>query len=140
MGGSGTSGAGPVNQPKGRSRSPPRPRSASGRRAGDHPSAESAPRGRGTRAREILKQLRGAAFLDLRSAIDDDVLAQAPRLDLGPLEGDRHPGISLDVLELSLPWIEMRREEIVALDCNPDARHLRGAVSAAHDGRARPPG
>jgi hypothetical protein len=51
-------------------------------------------------ARELLKQLRSPAFLDRRSAMDDDVLAQAGRMDPGSLEGECNAGIPSDVLEL----------------------------------------
>src|SRR5215207_11650557 len=83
--------------------------------------------------RELLEQLGSSTLLDCRSAVDDHVLAQAGRVDLGALEGDRDAGIPADVLELPLARIQMRREQLVALDRNPHAGHLRGTGRADRD-------
>ena len=83
--------------------------------------------------RELLKQRGRSALLDSRAAVDDNVLAQSGRVDLGALEGDRDARIPPDVLELSLAWIQMRRDQLLALDRNPHAGHLRGAGRADRD-------
>lgn len=47
--------------------------------------------------REPLQELRRAALLDARAAVDDEVLLQPGRLDLAALEGERHARVALDV-------------------------------------------
>jgi hypothetical protein len=82
-------------------------------------------------ARELLKQLGSSAFLDRRSAVDDEVLAQAGRLDPGSLEGDRYPGIAPNILELSQVRIQMRREQLVALAASPGIGFYAIAIAVA---------
>jgi hypothetical protein len=80
--------------------------------------------------RQLLEQLGRAALLDHGGAVGDEVLAQAGRPDLGALEGEGHPRVAPDVPDLELVRVEMRREQVVALDRHPDDGHVRRAVAA----------
>ena len=82
---------------------------------------------------ELLQQLGRAALLDRRPPVDDHVLAQSRRPHLGALERDRHVRVAADVLELPQPGIQMRGEQVVAVDGDPHARHLRPSLAADRD-------
>ena len=90
-------------------------------------------RGAEIHVRKLLQQLGSSALLDRGPAMHDEVLEQAGWLDLGSFERDRHTGIAPDVLELSQPRIQVRGEQVVSLDGNPHARHLRAAVRVGGD-------
>ena len=50
--------------------------------------------------REVLEQLRSTALVDSRDSFHEEILLQAGRLDLRPLDKQRDPRVALDVLQL----------------------------------------
>lgn len=90
-------------------------------------------------ARELLQELGSPALLNRCPAPDDEVLTQAGRADRAALEGDRDPGIAPDVLELPLPQIQVRGEQVLAIDRHPHTRNLRSPVTADRDEMAERP-
>jgi hypothetical protein len=77
-----------------------------------------------------LEQLRRPALLDRRRAVDDEVLEQAGRADRAALERERDARVAADVLELALVRVQVRGEQVVAVDRDPDQRDLGSAARA----------
>ena len=75
--------------------------------------------------RELLQQLGRTALLDRCAPAHDEVLAQPGRVDLRPLERDRHARIAPDIVELALVRVEVGADQIVAVDADPDTSHVR---------------
>jgi hypothetical protein len=64
--------------------------------------------------------------------VHDEVLLQTGRLDLSALDRERNARITGDVLKLS-PLPEVARDDLVPIQSNPDAGHLRRAVRVERD-------
>jgi hypothetical protein len=79
-----------------------------------------------------LQQLGCATFDEPRPPVDDEVLLEPRRLDLGALDRQRHARIAGDVSELPL-IPKVRRDDLVAVQSDPDAGDLRGAVGVQRD-------
>src|SRR4051794_22245413 len=77
---------------------------------------------------ELLEQFGGAALLDRCCAVHDGVLEQSRRLDLAALERHGHARVTCNVLDLLQARVEVSGEQVVAVDPDPDAGHLRAAV------------
>src|SRR6187551_356169 len=75
--------------------------------------------------RQLLQELRGSALGDARPAVHDQVLHQARRLELRPLDRDRDSGVPAHVLQLLLACEEMPGHDLAAVETDPDARDLR---------------
>src|SRR5215208_1413052 len=82
---------------------------------------------------QLLQQLRGAALLDRCGSMHDGVLAQPRWLYLRALERDHDPRLARNVLDLLLVRIEMRGQEVVAVESDPHARDLRAAIGVRRD-------
>jgi hypothetical protein len=74
---------------------------------------------------ESLQQLRRSTFYEARSPMDDEVLLQAGRLELGALDRECDPRVTGNVPELPQIRREMSRDDLVSVQSHPDARHLR---------------
>jgi hypothetical protein len=84
-------------------------------------------------ARQPLQQFRRAALDEARAPVDHQVLLQAGRLDLASLDRKRNARIAGHVLQLALIRSEMTGNEVVSVQPNPDARHLRRTVAIERD-------
>jgi hypothetical protein len=79
--------------------------------------------------RQALEELGRAAVLEPRPPVDDEVLLEAGRLDLGALDRERRPRVACDVPELLLPGPEMAGHDLVPVEAHPDTRDLGRAVA-----------
>ena len=82
--------------------------------------------------RQPLQELRGAALGDASMAVHDEVLLQAGRVELRSLERDDDARVALDVADL-LVQRQVACHELVSVEPDPDARHLRGPVLVERD-------
>ena len=82
--------------------------------------------------RQALQELGGAALLDPRAPVDDQVLLEPGRLHDRSLDRQRDARLALHVSQLLLP-AEMPRDDLVAVQADPDARHLRTTVGVQRD-------
>ena len=80
-----------------------------------------------------LQELRRSARLESRTTVDDEVLLEAGRLHDGALDRERDTRVAGDVAELPLREAEMPGDDLVALEPDPDAGHLRRAVPVERD-------
>lgn len=82
--------------------------------------------------RQLLEQLGRPALGDPRPAVDDEVLQQAGWLQLRALDRERHPRVLAEVAELLL-LTQMSGDDLVAVESDPHAGDLRGAVAIQRD-------
>jgi hypothetical protein len=102
------------------------------RDAGDHPGRRIGHRRElharaDVRLRELLQELWGAALGDSCLPVDDEVVLHPDRVLARRLDRERHARVALDVLHL-LEAAEVRADDLVALEPDPDAGHLRAPV------------
>ena len=88
---------------------------------------------------EPLQELRRAALLDRRAAVDDQVLAEPERVGLRSLDRDRHARVPADVAQLLL-LAQVRGDDVVAVEADPDDRDLRAPVRIDRDEVGEPVG
>jgi hypothetical protein len=82
--------------------------------------------------RQPLEQLGRAALLDRSTSVDYEVLPHANRIGDRRLDGERDPWVASDVAELLL-LAEMRGDDVLAFETDPDDRHLRAPVRVDRD-------
>src|SRR3954469_10997512 len=82
--------------------------------------------------REPLQQLRRATLLDPRGSAHDEVPRQPALAESLSLDGDRYTRILLDVLDLPVA-AEVRADDLIVVQADPDAGHLRAAVGVERD-------
>ena len=73
---------------------------------------------------ELLQQIRCPAVDEAGTTVDDQVLLQAGRLDLGPLDREGDTRIACDVLQFSLIEAQVARDDLVVVQADPDAGDL----------------
>ena len=74
--------------------------------------------------RQALEKLGSAALLELRRPVYHEVFLESGRADLGALEREYDARIATDVAQLLL-LKQVGRDELLALEPDPDAGHLR---------------
>ena len=79
------------------------------------------------------EQLGRAAFFDPGPAVHGEVLLQARGMDLRTLERQHNARVAPRVLKLALIAGQVVGDELLAVEPDPDARHLRRAVLAECD-------
>jgi hypothetical protein len=65
---------------------------------------------------EPLQELRCAARREPRVPVDDEVLLEAGRLDLGAFDRERYTGVARDVPQLALIRIQVSGDDLVAVE------------------------
>jgi hypothetical protein len=70
--------------------------------------------------RQPLQQLGSATFGNSRSTIHDQIVTHANSVRRWRLEGDGDAGIATYISELLLPATQMRSNQLVTFDTNPD--------------------
>jgi hypothetical protein len=76
-----------------------------------------------------LEQLRCAAFLHSRAAVNDQVLPKPGRMDRSPLDRQHDPRVAGHVAQLLLGRAQVAGDDLGALQSDPDAAHLWTAVA-----------
>jgi hypothetical protein len=79
-----------------------------------------------------LEQRGRAARLDRRMPVDDEVLAQAARVEPQALDRQADAGVALEVGDLARAE-QVGRDDLVAVEAGPDAADLWAAVGVQRD-------
>lgn len=91
------------------------------------------------RLRELLQELRGAALRDPCLPVDDEVVLHPDCVLAQRLDRERHARVALDVLHL-LVAAQVRADDLVALEPDPDAGHLRAPIRVQRHQMGEPVG
>src|SRR5262249_1783865 len=89
-------------------------------------------------ARQRLEQFWPATFRDPGCAIHDEVLLEPRPLHLNSLDGERDALVPLEAPDL-LARTEVAEDDLVAVDTDPDDRHLWRTVGVQGDQMPQPP-
>ena len=77
--------------------------------------------------REVLKQRTGSALQHAGTAVDNQVLAQAPLVERRGLDGEDHPRVALDIANLQ-SVLHVRGHDFRPIESDPDTANLGAAV------------
>src|SRR3954469_22675916 len=81
---------------------------------------------------QALEQRRRAPLLDRRPAVDDEVLLEAPLVDAGALDRQRHARVALGVARLAARR-HVAADDVLAVEAGPHDADLRAAVGVERD-------
>src|SRR5215208_3825583 len=87
---------------------------------------------------QLLEELRRTALGDSRAPVDDQVLQEPRRLDLGAFDRERDALVTPNVPQLLLVT-QVPGHDLVAVEPDPDAGNLRRAVPVERDEVSEPP-